>query len=70
MVDLLLKIQEKWGIGVIDMFNNEEMTAVYGTDLYNTYMYDEVHPYRIGYTEWWTPVIEQGLIDFLYADLA
>ena len=65
MVDLLLKIQEKWGIGVIDMFHNEEMTAVYGTDLYNTYMYDEVHPYRIGYVEWWTPVIEQGLQDYL-----
>ena len=65
MVDLLLKIQEKWNIGVIDMFNNEEMTAVYGTDLYNTYMYDEVHPYRIGYVEWWTPVIEQGLRDYL-----
>ena len=65
MVDLLLKIQEKWGIGVIDMYHNEEMTAVYGTDLYNTYMYDEVHPYRIGYVEWWTPVIEQGLQDYL-----
>ena len=25
------------------MFHNEEMTAVYGTDLYNEYMHDEVH---------------------------
>ena len=65
MVDLLLQIREKWGIGVIDMFNNEEMTAVYGTELYNTYMYDEVHPYRIGYVEWWTPVIEAGLTEYL-----
>ena len=65
MVQLLLDIQEKWGIGVIDMFNNEEMTAVYGTELYDTYMYDEIHPYRIGYVEWWTPVIEEGLIAFL-----
>ncbi|MBP5168414.1 MAG: SGNH/GDSL hydrolase family protein [Oscillospiraceae bacterium] len=65
MVDLLLKIQEKWGIGVIDMFHNQDMTAVYGTELYNTYMYDEVHPYRIGYVEWWTPVIEQGLLDYM-----
>lgn len=65
MVDLLLKIQEKWNIGVIDMFNNEAMTAVYGTDLYNSYMYDEVHPNRRGYVEWWTPVIEQGLRDYV-----
>lgn len=65
MVDLLLKIQEKWGIGVIDMFNNPEMTAVYGTDQYNTYMYDEVHPYRVGYVEWWTPVIDSYLVDYV-----
>lgn len=65
MVDLLLKIQEKWGIGVVDMFHNEEMTAVYGTDLYNEYMHDEVHPFRKGYVEWWTPVIEGYLTEFL-----
>lgn len=65
MVDLLLKIQEKWGIGVVDMFHNEEMTAVYGTDLYNEYMHDEVHPFRKGYVEWWTPVIEEYLTEFL-----
>ncbi|MCF0134433.1 MAG: SGNH/GDSL hydrolase family protein [Blautia sp.] len=65
MVDTLLKIQEKWGIGVIDMFNNEEMTAIYGTDLYNEYMCDEVHPFKKGYVEWWTPVFEAYLSEFL-----
>lgn len=65
MVDLLLQIQEKWGIGVVDMFHNEEMTAVYGTDLYNEYMHDEVHPFRKGYVEWWTPVIEEYLAEYL-----
>ena len=65
MVDLLLQIQEKWGIGVVDMFHNEEMTAVYGTDLYNEYMHDEVHPFRKGYVEWWTPVIENYLIEYI-----
>ena len=65
MVQLLLDIQEKWGIGVIDMFNNPEMTAVYGTEQYDQYMYDEVHPYKIGYVEWWTPVIEKELASFV-----
>ena len=65
MVQLLLDIQAKWGIGVVDMFNNEEMTAIYGTDQYNLYMHDEVHPYRLGYVEWWTPVFEKDLADFL-----
>ncbi len=65
MVDLLLQIQEKWGIGVVDMYHNEEMTALYGTDLYNEYMHDEIHPFRKGYVEWWTPVIEEYLTEFL-----
>lgn len=40
MVQLLLDIQKKWDIGVIDMFNNPEMTALYGTELYDSYMFD------------------------------
>ncbi len=69
MVDLLLKIQEKWGIGVIDMFNNEEMTAIYGSDQYNDYMSDEVHPTRQGYIEWWTPVIDSYLTQYAEENL-
>lgn len=65
MVQLLLEIQKKWDIGVIDMFNNPEMTAVYGTEQYSTYMYDEVHPYRVGYVEWWTPVINAALTEYM-----
>jgi len=65
MVQLLLEIQKKWDIGVIDMFNNEEMTAIYGTELYDSYMFDEVHPNRAGYVEWWTPVIDAALTEFM-----
>ena len=65
MVQLLLEIQKKWDIGVIDMFNNPEMTAIYGTELYDSYMFDEVHPNRAGYVEWWTPVIDAGLIEYM-----
>ena len=65
MVQLLLEIQKKWDIGVIDMFNNPEMTAVYGTELYDSYMFDEVHPNRAGYVEWWTPVIDAALVEYM-----
>jgi len=61
MVSLLLQIQEKWGIGVVDLFNNPDMTAIYDTELYHRYMYDEVHPNRVGYVEWWTPFFESEL---------
>ena len=65
MVALLLQIQEKWGIGVVDLFNDEEMTAIYDTDLYHEYMSDEVHPFRKGYVEWWTPKFEAYLSEYL-----
>ena len=65
MVQLLLDIQEKWDIGVIDLFNNPEMTAVYGTELYDGYMFDEVHPNRAGYVEWWAPVIDAYLTEYM-----
>ena len=65
MVQLLLDIQKKWDIGVIDMFNDPDMTALYDTEQYHAYMYDEVHPFRVGYVEWWTPFIDAYLTDYM-----
>lgn len=67
MVALLHEIEAKWGIGVIDMFNNEEMTAVFGTEQYDKWMFDQVHPYKSGYIEWWTPVIDAYLVEYMSA---
>lgn len=63
MVDLLLQIQKKWDIGVIDLWNNEEMNAVSAED-YKLYMVNGIHPSKAGYRDWWTPVFEAYLIDF------
>lgn len=65
MVQLLHEIESKWGIGVIDMFNNEEMTALYRTPQYDVWMGDEVHPHKAGYVEWWTPVIDTYLVEYM-----
>lgn len=64
MVDLLLKIQEKWDIGVIDLWNNEEMNAVSEED-YKLYMVNGIHPSKAGYRDWWTPVFEEYLTNYL-----
>lgn len=64
MVDLLLQIQQKWDIGVIDLWNNEEMNAVSEED-YKLYMVNGIHPSKAGYRDWWTPVFEEYLIDYL-----
>lgn len=65
MVDALLKLQEKWNIGVVDLYNNEEMTAIYDSELYHSYMSDTIHPNRKGYIEWWTPAFEAYLSAYI-----
>lgn len=64
MVDLLLEIQKKWDIGVIDLWNNEQMNAVSEED-YKLYMVNGIHPSKAGYLEWWTPVMEEYLAEYL-----
>lgn len=60
MVSLLLAIQKKWDIGVIDLWNSSEMNRVSEKD-YKLYMADGIHPTRAGYLLWWTPQFEKYL---------
>ena len=64
MVDLLLDIQKKWGIGVIDLWNDAEMNSVSNED-YKLFMIDSIHPSQAGYLIWWTPRFESYLSDYL-----
>ena len=54
MVQALYDIQKKWNIGIIDLWNNEEMCSVSKED-YALYMADPIHPAKAGYRDWWTP---------------
>lgn len=60
MISVLYQLQEKWGIGIIDLWHNETMNAVSAED-YAFYMADPIHPTQAGYREWWTPVMEAYL---------
>lgn len=64
MVDLLLQIQEKWDIGVIDLWNDIEMNAV-SAEEYKLYMVNGIHPSKAGYRDWWTPAFEAYLTEYL-----
>lgn len=64
MVDVLFELQDKYGIGVIDLWNDEEMNDVSEKE-YEVYMADPVHPTQAGYLEWWTPKMEEYLYQFL-----
>lgn len=65
MVDILLEIQKKWDIGVIDLWNDNEMNAVSKKN-YKLYMVNGIHPSKAGYRDWWTPKFESYLEEYLF----
>ncbi len=64
MVDALLEISELYGIGVIDLYTDEEFNAI-SDEQRAFYMADPIHPTRAGYLEWWTPKMEEYLLEYL-----
>lgn len=64
MVDLLLDIQKKWNIGVMDLWNDTDFNNITDEER-NLYMADKIHPTQAGYLEWWTPLMEKYIIDYL-----
>lgn len=60
MVDVLLQLQKKWDIHVIDLWHDPEMNAVSEAE-YALYMNDSIHPTQAGYLKWWTPKFQQCL---------
>lgn len=64
MVDMLLTLQDKYEIGIIDMYHNLSTD----TPLYNQYMSpDGIHPTKRGYAEWWAPYMIEQITEYLGA---
>lgn len=59
MVALLFRIQQKWDIGVLDLWN-DRMNEI-GQKQYKEYMSDPIHPTLKGYSEWWLPKFAEYL---------
>ena len=64
MVDRLLELQNKWGITVVNLYTDVEFNDI-DENTYALYMYDDIHPTKAGYREWWLPKIEKGLLEAL-----
>ena len=62
LVNQLLRLEEKWGITVIDRWHDEAMDRLTQEER-RLYMNDDVHPTMAGYLLWWTPVIQRKLYD-------
>ncbi|MDL2300978.1 SGNH/GDSL hydrolase family protein [Lachnospiraceae bacterium OttesenSCG-928-D06] len=64
MVNLLLQLQEKWNVGVIDLWNNDEFNNITDGDR-KLYMQDDIHPTMAGYRDWWVPEMEVQILNYL-----
>ncbi|MBR3359005.1 MAG: SGNH/GDSL hydrolase family protein [Solobacterium sp.] len=64
MVRRLYELQEKWGIGIIDLYTDKHFNEI-DREKYDLYMYDPIHPTKAGYAEWWMPEMERRLIEIL-----
>ena len=64
MVKRLYELQDKWGIGIIDLYTDEAFNAIEPSQ-YQLYMFDPIHPTKAGYELWWTPEIRRQLTEIL-----
>ena len=64
MVDLLLEIQQKWDITVIDFWNDAEINNITDTQR-KLYLIDHIHPTKAGYKEWWLPKFQETLYEVI-----
>lgn len=64
MVDLLLKIQDKWDITVIDFWNDAEINNI-AEEQRKIYLIDHIHPTQAGYKEWWLPKFQESLYEVI-----
>ena len=64
MVDALKEIQQKYDIGVIDLYSDKEFNDI-SAEQRSLYMADDIHPTKAGYLEWWTPKMEEHLYNFI-----
>jgi lysophospholipase L1-like esterase len=61
MVKRLYEIKAKYGIGIIDLWNNKAFNDI-TEDARAVYMKDDIHPTKAGYRDWWGPEIEKQLL--------
>ena len=64
MVARLKQLQEKWNIGVLDLWSDEIFNTISETDR-ALYMNDSIHPTKAGYRQWWCPELERQLLAYL-----
>ncbi len=66
MVEKTQVICDKWDSYMLDMWtNNDAIMEGVSPEQYDIWMTDTVHPSRIGYLEWWTPMFQESIYKIL-----
>ena len=64
MVDNVIELKTKWGINVLDLYNDAELKTTTQSK-YTENMIDDIHPTASGYYNLWTPKFEDAIVDIL-----
>ncbi len=64
MVDLLIAIQEKWDITVINFWNDDSINNITAAER-RLYLVDHIHPTKAGYKIWWLPKFQEILYEVI-----
>ncbi len=64
MVSVLLEIQKKWHISIIDLWNNNNINSI-SAEQRKLYLTDSIHPTKAGYKEWWLPEFQKCLYELI-----
>ena len=62
-VDRLMELQEKYDIGVLDLWHSKTFNDI-SAEQRELYMHDDIHPTKAGYREWWCPELEKQLLAY------
>ncbi|RHW51876.1 hypothetical protein DS831_00650 [Bombilactobacillus bombi] len=61
LVARLFELQKKWNFSIIDLYNNSDINNALKQN-YNIYMADAIHPRKVFYQDYWTPIFRQELL--------
>lgn len=64
MVARLYEIADKWDIGIIDLWNDDDFNNI-SEETRDIYMKDPIHPTKAGYMRWWCPEMEKQVLKYM-----
>jgi lysophospholipase L1-like esterase len=64
MVDAMKKISSVYNVGIIDLYGDKAFNEI-TAEQRKLYTADAIHPTKAGYTDWWTPKMEEYLYNYL-----